>query len=254
VSQKSSAARRRSPFRAPRRAAGCQHPDERERTSGHPDDTAALDRAAACRTMTPRKSASSGRARSPRDSAEPDMTSAVESWRSPRRDQGAADERPRGATHHGFIRCRHGDSPAGGGEAYGAPGLRFVPLASDQPATTTAVVTRQRTRHMPALAFLRSVSRSCTPHVTRGQRSASFRLTPCASAQPKVVERDAAEARPPVGGSGRRVRWTGERSPPRCGTRTSGGGALPLPTPHSRSRPVARRSTARSALHTCTRN
>jgi DNA-binding transcriptional LysR family regulator len=50
-------------------------------------------------------------------------------------------------------------------ERYGAPGLRFVPLAGDQPAITTAVVTRQRTMHTPTLAFLRSVSRPSTAHV-----------------------------------------------------------------------------------------
>jgi hypothetical protein len=49
-------------------------------------------------------------------------------------------------------------SAAGVAASDAVGGGAFVPLAGDQPAITTAVVTRHRTTHMPSLAFLRSVS------------------------------------------------------------------------------------------------
>jgi hypothetical protein len=67
-------------------------------------------------------------------------------------------------------------------ERYGAPGLRFVSLAGEQSAIPKAVVTRQRTMHVPWLAFLRSLWRPSTEHVDPGRSISTFRLSPCASA------------------------------------------------------------------------
>jgi hypothetical protein len=36
--------------------------------------------------------------------------------------------------------------------------VRFVPIAGDQPAVATAVVTRRDTTHLPTAAFLRATS------------------------------------------------------------------------------------------------
>jgi DNA-binding transcriptional LysR family regulator len=43
-------------------------------------------------------------------------------------------------------------------DRYAAPGVRFVPLAGDQPGFATAVVTRRDSEHMPTVAFLRAVA------------------------------------------------------------------------------------------------
>jgi DNA-binding transcriptional LysR family regulator len=48
-------------------------------------------------------------------------------------------------------------------ERYAAPGVRFVPLAGDQPALTAAVVSRRDSAHMPTAAFLRALSRATRP-------------------------------------------------------------------------------------------
>jgi len=43
-------------------------------------------------------------------------------------------------------------------ERYVAPGVRFVPLEGDQPATATAALTRPETAHLPTAALLRALS------------------------------------------------------------------------------------------------
>jgi DNA-binding transcriptional LysR family regulator len=48
--------------------------------------------------------------------------------------------------------------PESASERYAAPGVRLVPLAGDQPAFATAVVTRRDTAHIPTAAFLRAIA------------------------------------------------------------------------------------------------
>jgi DNA-binding transcriptional LysR family regulator len=48
--------------------------------------------------------------------------------------------------------------PESASERYAAPGVRLVPLAGDQPAFATAVVTRRDTGHIPTAAFLRAIA------------------------------------------------------------------------------------------------
>jgi DNA-binding transcriptional LysR family regulator len=57
-------------------------------------------------------------------------------------------------------------------ERYAAPGVRFVPLGGEAPTFATAVVTRRDTRHMPTVAFLRTLSTLEVPG-ERGARTTS---------------------------------------------------------------------------------
>jgi DNA-binding transcriptional LysR family regulator len=46
---------------------------------------------------------------------------------------------------------------------YSTPGVRFVPIDGEQPAVSTAIVTRRDTAHLPTAAFLRAVRQAQTP-------------------------------------------------------------------------------------------
>jgi DNA-binding transcriptional LysR family regulator len=48
-------------------------------------------------------------------------------------------------------------------DRYSTPGVRFVPIDGDQPAVSTAIVTRRDTVHLPTVAFLRAVPQAHTP-------------------------------------------------------------------------------------------
>jgi DNA-binding transcriptional LysR family regulator len=47
-------------------------------------------------------------------------------------------------------------------DRYSTPGVRFVPIDGEQPAVSTAVVTRRDSAHLPTAAFLRAVSQAHT--------------------------------------------------------------------------------------------
>jgi DNA-binding transcriptional LysR family regulator len=57
-------------------------------------------------------------------------------------------------------------------DRYSTPGVRFVPVDGEQPAVSTAIVTRRDGGHLPTAAFLRTVA------------AAHMRRTPVASAIP----------------------------------------------------------------------
>jgi DNA-binding transcriptional LysR family regulator len=65
-------------------------------------------------------------------------------------------------------------------ERYGAPGVRFVPLAGEPATFATAAVTRRDTDHMPTIAFLREISAALATHATHRQAGA---LRPASSAR-----------------------------------------------------------------------
>jgi DNA-binding transcriptional LysR family regulator len=48
-------------------------------------------------------------------------------------------------------------------DRYSTPGVRFVPIDGEQPAVSTAIVTRRETAHLPTAAFLRAVLQAHTP-------------------------------------------------------------------------------------------
>jgi DNA-binding transcriptional LysR family regulator len=48
-------------------------------------------------------------------------------------------------------------------ERYSTPGVRFVPIDGEQPAVSTAIVTRRETAHLPTAAFLRAVLQAHAP-------------------------------------------------------------------------------------------
>jgi DNA-binding transcriptional LysR family regulator len=48
-------------------------------------------------------------------------------------------------------------------DRYSTPGVRFVPIDGEQPAVSTAIVTRRDTTHLPTVAFLRAVLQAHTP-------------------------------------------------------------------------------------------
>jgi DNA-binding transcriptional LysR family regulator len=48
-------------------------------------------------------------------------------------------------------------------DRYSTPGVRFVPIDGEQPAVSTAIVTRRDTAHLPTAAFLRAVLQTHTP-------------------------------------------------------------------------------------------
>jgi hypothetical protein len=52
-------------------------------------------------------------------------------------------------------------------ERYVEPGVRFVPLEGDQPATATAALTRRDTGHLPTAAFVRALSRAGKSQASR---------------------------------------------------------------------------------------
>lgn len=56
-------------------------------------------------------------------------------------------------------------------ERYVAPGLRFVRLEDDQPATTTAALTLRDTTHLPTAAFVRALSRAAQPQTSPPRQS-----------------------------------------------------------------------------------
>jgi DNA-binding transcriptional LysR family regulator len=47
-------------------------------------------------------------------------------------------------------------------DRYSTPGVRFVPIDGEQPAVTTAIVTRRDSTHLPTAAFLRAVPQALT--------------------------------------------------------------------------------------------
>jgi DNA-binding transcriptional LysR family regulator len=48
-------------------------------------------------------------------------------------------------------------------DRYSTPGVRFVPIEGEQPAVTTAIVTRRDVAHLPTAALLRAVAQTHTP-------------------------------------------------------------------------------------------
>jgi DNA-binding transcriptional LysR family regulator len=47
-------------------------------------------------------------------------------------------------------------------DRYSTPGVRFVPIEGEQPAVSTAIVTRRDSAHLPTAAFLRAVPQAQT--------------------------------------------------------------------------------------------
>jgi DNA-binding transcriptional LysR family regulator len=48
-------------------------------------------------------------------------------------------------------------------DRYSTPGVRFVPIDGDQPAVSTAIVTRRDSAHVPTMALLQAVPQAYTP-------------------------------------------------------------------------------------------